>query len=130
MQDRPTYDELLAQVERFLDEEIVPNVEGSRGFHARVAANAIRIVRRELEHEDEQLASEWAGLDELLGSANRPANDAAMRDALRARNTELSERIRNGKADGAVYRQQVVEHVHRTVRDKLAVSNPRWLDGG
>ena len=58
MQDRPTYDELLAAVEYFLDIEIVPNVPGARGFHARVAANAIRIVRRELELEDEQLVAE------------------------------------------------------------------------
>ena len=49
MQDRPTADELLAAIERFLEEEIVPNTPGSRGFHARVAANSIRILRRELE---------------------------------------------------------------------------------
>ena len=72
MQDRPTIDELLAAVEYFLDTEIVPNVPGARGFHGRVAANAIRIVRRELEREDEALAAEWAGLDTLLGPASAP----------------------------------------------------------
>ena len=41
MQDRPTYDELLAAVERFLSQEIVPNTEGARRFHARVAPNAV-----------------------------------------------------------------------------------------
>ncbi|MCH7630069.1 MAG: hypothetical protein IH997_15375 [Proteobacteria bacterium] len=71
MQDRPTYDELLAAVEQFLDTEIVPNVPGSRGFHARVAANAIRIVRRELSNEEERLAAEWSGLDAILGSGDR-----------------------------------------------------------
>ena len=45
MQDRPTYNELLEAIERFMDEEVVPNLEGARGFHARVAANAIRTVR-------------------------------------------------------------------------------------
>ena len=30
MQDRPSYDELLGAVERFLEQEIMPNVEGSR----------------------------------------------------------------------------------------------------
>ncbi len=57
MQDRPTYDELLAAVERFLSQEIVPNTEGARRFHARVAANVLGIVRRELEREEEQLAA-------------------------------------------------------------------------
>ncbi len=71
MQDRPTIDELLAAVENFLDTEIVPNVPGATGFHGRVAANAIRIVRRELEREDAQLAAEWAGLDAILGPLER-----------------------------------------------------------
>ncbi|KKK50539.1 hypothetical protein LCGC14_3124020, partial [marine sediment metagenome] len=53
MQDRPTYDELLAAVERFLSQEIVPNTEGARRFHARVAANVLGIVRRELALEAE-----------------------------------------------------------------------------
>ena len=46
MQDRPSYDELLGAVERFLIEEIMPSVEGSRRFHARVAANVPPIGRR------------------------------------------------------------------------------------
>ncbi len=128
MQDRPTYDELLARVERFLDEEIVPNAEGSRGFHARVAANAIRVVRRELEMEDEHLVSEWASFDALLGEAAAPAGRMPLREALRMRNAELGERIRSGEAEDGRYGERVVEHVRRTVRDKLTVSNPGLLE--
>ncbi len=127
MQDRPTYDELLAAIEGFLDTEIVPNVPGSRGFHARVAANAIRIIRRELELEDEQLAAEWSGLDALVGPAERPATRAALPDALRTRTAALCDRIRAGDADSGAYREQVLAHVRRTVRDKLAVSDPELL---
>src|SRR3990170_2556617 len=79
MQDRPSYDELLGAVERFLNEEIMPSAEGTRRFHARVATNVLRIVRRELEREEEQLAAEWAGLCELLGPAERPAGRRAPR---------------------------------------------------
>ncbi|MEX1253163.1 MAG: DUF6285 domain-containing protein [Dehalococcoidia bacterium] len=125
MQDRPTYDELLAAVERFLDEEIVQNTQGSRGFHARVAANVLRIVRRELSNEDQQLAREWAGLDDLLGAQERPNARAALREALASRNAELCERIRND--DSALDQSNVVAHVRRTVRDKLLVSNPAWV---
>ncbi len=128
MQDRPTYDELLSAVERFLDQEIVPNVEGSRGFHARVAANVIRIVRRELEAEDAHLASEWEGLDGLLGPADRPGDRGQLREALRLRTSELCERIRAGEADRESFAGQVVAHVRETVRAKLAVSNPGWLE--
>ena len=100
MQDRPTYDELLAAVEHFLDAEIVPNVPGSRGFHARVAANAIRIVRRELASEEGQLATEWSGLDGVLGPAERPVNRTELRSALRERNEALCELIRSGTDEG------------------------------
>ena len=128
MQDRPSYDELLAAVEHFLDTEIVPNVPGSRGFHARVAANAIRIVRRELSGEEEHLAAEWSGLDAILGPAERPAGREELRSALRERNEALSALIRDGDADDGETTRNVFEHVQRTVRDKLTVSDPALLE--
>ncbi len=128
MQDRPTYDELLAAVEHFLDTEIVPNVPGSRGFHARVAANAIRIVRRELSNEEEQLAAEWSGLDAVLGQAERPTGREELRSALRERNETLSALIRDGDADDGETARKVFEHVQRTVRDKLTVTDPALLE--
>jgi hypothetical protein len=128
MQDRPTYDELLAAIERFLDDEIVPNTPGSRGFHARVAANAVRTIRRELEATDEQLAAEWAGLDGLLGRAERPDSRPALPDAVASRNAELCERIRAGEADRGPFRERVLAHARRTVEDKLRVSNPALLE--
>jgi len=124
MQDRPTYDELLGFIETFLDEEIVPNVAGSRGFHARVAANAIRIVRRELEGREEALAAEWEGLDGVLGAAERPAGIAALSEAIRGRNAEFCERIRRGEADS----EAVYEHVKATVAAKLRATDPRLLE--
>ena len=128
MQDRPTYDELLAAVEHFLDTEIVPNVPGSRGFHARVAANAIRIIRRELSNEEDQLAAEWSGLDAVLGPAERPAGRKQLRTALLERNEALCTLIRSGNADDGEAARKVLEHVQRTVRDKLTVSDPALLE--
>jgi hypothetical protein len=127
MQDRPTFDELLAAVEHFLDTEIVPNVPGARGFHGRVAANAIRIVRRELEREDEQLAAEWAGLDTLLGPAERPQNRAGLRTALRKRNEALCRLIRDGGADVGEPAAQIRAHARAVVMEKLRVTNPELL---
>ncbi len=127
MQDRPTYDELLSAVERFLDDEIVANIEGARRFHARVAANVLRIVRRELANEEEHLDREWTGLDEILGPAERPPSRAAFLEALTDRNEELCRRIRAGDTDGGPFREGVYAHVRRTVRDKLLVTNPGWL---
>jgi hypothetical protein len=125
MQDRPTFDELLAAVEHFLDEEIVPNVPGSRGFHARVAANAVRIVRRELEMVEEHLRAEWTGLSAILGDQAPPARLGDFRAELRARNETLCQLIRSAPAGELP--PAVAGHVRRTVEDKLRVTNPGLL---
>lgn len=86
MNDRPTAAELLAAVERFLEETAVPGLEGPARFHARVAANVVRIVARELATEDAHLAREWDGLAALLADdAEPPAARAALRRRCAAR---------------------------------------------
>jgi len=127
MQDRPTVPELLQAVIHFLDEEAVPNLTGSRQFYGRVAANALRTVQRELEHEEEQLMEEWERLNQLLATENRPSTRAGLRQALRRRTEDLCRRIRQGDADTGPYRKQVMVHVRETVREKLLVSNPGWI---
>ena len=122
MQDRPSYDELLGAIEGFLDNEIVPNVPGSRGFHARVAANAIRTIRRELKSQEDDLREEWAGLDTLLGPEPLPDTLAGVRDGLRARTEALCARIQTGDSI-----ESVRQHVRVTVENKLRVTNPDLL---
>ncbi len=129
MHDRPTVDELLRGVELLLDEQLIPALEGAPKYNARVATNVIRIVRRELQHEERQLDVEWRGLDHVLGAATRPATTSALREALRARSEELSERIREGDADSGAFRDLVLAQVRDTVHAKLEVSNPGWIDG-
>ncbi|MEW6299356.1 MAG: DUF6285 domain-containing protein [Thermodesulfobacteriota bacterium] len=127
MQDRPTVAELLTAVTRFLDEELVPHLDGSRQFYTRVAANVLRIVLRELESEEGQLAAEWERLNTLLPPAERPATLAGLRAAIRQRTEELCRRIRQGEADAGPYRDRVLAHVRETVREKLLVSHPQWI---
>jgi len=122
--DRPSAAELLAAVERFLEESAVPALEGPAKYHARVAANVVRIVARELATEDEHLASEWDGLAALLGEAPKPSERAALGDAIRARNEELAGRIRAGEADAGAWREALIEHLARVVADKLDVAQP------
>jgi hypothetical protein len=128
MHDRPTVTELLQAVTNFLDEELVPHLSGSRQFYSRVAANVLRMVIRELEQEDAQLAAEWERLNQLLSPAERPGTRAETRAALRQRTEELCHRIQQGDADDEPYRTQVLAHVRETVREKLLVSNPQWLN--
>ncbi|OGP87086.1 MAG: hypothetical protein A2Y95_00150 [Deltaproteobacteria bacterium RBG_13_65_10] len=127
MQDRPTAHELLDAVRRFLEDEVVPHAEGQRAFLARVAANAVRIVAREMALEDEHLVREWEGLDALLGPQPIPEAREARRLALARRSAVLCERIHAGEADTDPWRSQVLAHVQKTLRDKLAVSEPGWI---
>ncbi len=47
---RPTAAELVAAVAEFLEGDVRANTTGAVNFHALVAANALRIVERELTH--------------------------------------------------------------------------------
>lgn len=127
MHDRPTVDELLRAVELLLDEQLVPTLDGSRKYNARVAANVIRTVRRELQNEERQLDAEWRGLDVLLGPAERPSTLLATKEQLIERNRELADRIREGDADNGRFRELTFAHVRDTVHAKLEVSDPGWV---
>ena len=125
MNDRPTAVELLRAVEAFLEDEVVGALQGPARFHARVAANVVAIVARELETEDAHGAAEWERLGRLLGEAGPPpAARAALREGLRARNQVLVERIRAGQADTGLFRAAVLAHLRASVDEKLAVSRP------
>jgi hypothetical protein len=125
MNDRPTATELLRAVERFLERDVVPALQGPGRFHARVAANVVAIVAREIETEEEHLAAEWERLGAVLGgSGERPASREALRDEVRARSETLVARIRSGEADRGPWREQVVAHLRQTVADKLEVARP------
>ena len=130
MHDRPTVDELLRALEVLLDEQFVPQLEGAHKYNSRVASNVVKIVRRELQNDERQIDAEWRGLDIVLGAMPRSSTLAATKDALRDRNAELSERIREGDADVGEFRELVLAHVRDTVHAKLEVSDPGWLGGG
>lgn len=132
MNDRPDATELLRAVERFLERDVVPATQGVVQFHARVAANVVAIVARELETEDAHAAAEWSGLGSLLGDAPSPApaEREARRAALNARNARLVERIRAGDADSGPWREAVLAHLAQAVAAKLEVARPPRQRGG
>ena len=128
MQDRPTAVELLDAVRGFVERAVIPALDGTARFHARVAANVLAIVARELQLADGHLAAEWQRLDALLGAAPLPAESAERRAALRQRTVELCDRIRAGEADDGPFRAALLAHLAATVREKLAIANPKLLE--
>ena len=103
MQDRPSVSELLRAVREFLEDDLVPALEGRRRFHALVAANVLAIVERELDGEEEQLARQWDRLAALfqLDPAIRPGAPSALRPAIR------DSRRASSSASAAARRTQV-----------------------
>jgi len=129
--DDPAAPDLLRSVERFLERDVVPALEGVAKFHARVAANVVAMVAREIETEAEHLAGEWTRLAALLGEEGAlPAGREERRAALRRRNEALVGRIRAGDADAGAFRRQLLAHLRQTVADKMAVSKPPRQRGG
>jgi hypothetical protein len=128
MQDRPSALELLAAVRAFLEDDVVPVLEGRRRFHALVAANVLGVVERELTGEDAQLRAEWTRLSALLGAPGTAPDDReTLRGGVRDMTTSLSARIRAGDADTGELAARVRAHLTQTTLEKLAVANPRLL---
>lgn len=130
MQDRPTLDELLEAVAGYLRDDVMANTTGRTNFHGRVAMNVVEMVRREIATIEDHFAREWDGLDHLLGVAPMPPHLGGVRAALLERNRELSEAIREGRADSGQWRLDVMNHLRRTIHDKLLVSNPALAADG
>ena len=114
MDDRPSAAELVAAVRDFLEKTARPALSGHAAFHARVAANALALVERELLRGPEQDHAERARLRALLG-----------RDGdLDALNRELCRRIRSG--DLGPDTPGLLAHLRETTLAKLAVDQPRY----
>jgi hypothetical protein len=109
--DIPSAAELLDAVRGFLESDVLPATEGRVRFHARVAANVVAMVAREL----------------ALGPALAAAHVARLQALGVATDAELAAAIRSGALDDRA--DEVRDAVRATVADKLAVANPGYLSG-
>jgi aminoglycoside phosphotransferase (APT) family kinase protein len=99
---RPTAVELLEAVRGFLRDDVMPGTDGRLSFHARVAANVIAIVEREL----------------LAAGQAPPVPFGAADDA------ELAALVRAGSLDDRL--DEVAAALVPRVGTKLAIANPRY----
>jgi Domain of unknown function (DUF6285) len=118
MQDRPAPEELLEAVAAFLRERVVVAgaADGAAAFHARVAANALDIARRQMALEPASRQREHAALVKLLGA------DAG-HDVARL-NRMLCERIASGTMDLGT--PGLAACLWQITLDKLAVDQPSY----
>ena len=107
--DVPSAQQLVEAVREWLERDVMPGTSGRMQFNARVAANVLAMVERELEVAPQQSAAHAARLAEF-----ECADDA-----------ELARRIRGGELDHRL--AEVRAAVYASVLDKLAVANPKYL---
>lgn len=117
--DRPTAAELVDAVTEFLERDLQPALEGRLAFHTRVAVNALRIVRREMDLGPELDATRRTGLRALLGE---PA--AAAETSARELELELVRQIRTGALDER--RPELMAYLRATLRLQLDIVHPGY----
>lgn len=128
MQQPPTAAELLATVVQVLDDEVVPALEGPVQHHARVAANLVAIVERELRLGGDAATREHATIAALLGiDVDDDVDDAHDHDGageLAALRERLAAELRGGMADDDSANESVWRTLMAIVRDDLTIAKP------
>lgn len=104
----PSAIELIAAVREFLQDQVMPATDGQLSFHARVAANVLSTVERELAAAG---ADEWA--------------TARLRSVGAGTESELREVVR--RAPSLEDLGDVIDVLQDLTRARLTVSNPGYL---
>ncbi|MEH3140506.1 MAG: DUF6285 domain-containing protein [Mycobacterium kyogaense] len=109
MTARPTAAELVAAVAMFLETDVRAACDGQVGFHARVAANVLRTVERE-----------------LLSATGSSVKDAMVALGV-ADEAELAAAIRTGDLDDRA--DDVLSCLRLLVTHRLSIDHPGYADG-
>lgn len=113
---RPDAARLIEAAVAYLENELMPALDGYHRFQTRVSANALRMAARELRLGTAQAVAERARLAALLGRDGDTETLSA----------ELAQQIRDGayRGDDAALRA----HLRDTLQEALRINNPKWLD--
>lgn len=108
--DSPDARGLVEAVRDFLADDLGPRAEGRDRWYLRIAANALTIAARELEH----------------GSADAAAHATRLEALGVADDRGLARAVRTGELDDR--RAELTRALWATTLDKLAVANPTYRD--
>jgi hypothetical protein len=114
MMDQPSILEIVEVVRTFIEQRAMPELKGHTAFHARVAANALGIVARQLAQGEEAAAVEREGLIALLGHDGD----------LEALNREFCSKIRSGAI--TLETPGFADHLIKTTKDKVRIDQPTY----
>ena len=108
--DAPTSVQMVEAVREWLENDVMPAVQGRLNFHARVAINMLAMVEREA----------------ALGEQQRVDHEQRLKRIGAADDFELARRIKDGEFDDSL--QDVMMVLKDSIRDKLLVANPKYLN--
>jgi hypothetical protein len=114
MQDQPTPSEVIGAVAAFLKTIVADQTTGATSFQARVAANALEMMRRQLDLAPAADAAEHERLRAILKT------DGTLADL----NAVLARRIETGELD--LSSPGLADHLWATTMAKLAVDQPTY----
>jgi hypothetical protein len=114
MLDQPHGADILAAVSRLLRDTLMPRLPPEMVFQARVAANALDLVAREITFGKTVEQEALARLRALLG------RDGSLPEL----ESELSLRIRNGELD--LRSEGLAQHLWQTTLAKMKIDQPNY----
>lgn len=114
MLDQPHGADILAAVSRLLRDTLMPRLPPDAVFQARVAANAIDLVAREIRFGEIVEREALKRLQLLL------SRDGSLQEL----ETELSLRIRNGELE--LQSEGLAEHLWQTTLAKMKIDQPNY----
>ena len=110
----PSAATLLQAAASYLDEDLLPTLDGYHRFQTRVVIHVLRTVVLEIALAPAHDRAETIRLAALLqhgGDADAP-------------NAELGRAIADGRM--ALDDPELLAHLRQTLRDALAINNPKW----
>ncbi|MBQ1540701.1 MAG: protein kinase [Caulobacteraceae bacterium] len=110
----PTALELIDAVARFIEERAAPALKDRDAFHARVAVNALGVVRRELEA---GAAAEAAARERLRGLLGRDGDFETL-------NAALCDGLRAGEI--ALDHPGLMDHLKRSAAEQVGIDQPGY----
>lgn len=114
-QSFPDAKTLLVAATKYMEDELMPTLDGYHRFKVRVTINVLNTIRRELEMREGQSKAEHERLVAILGHEGN----------VETMSRELAERIRAG--DFSLDDERLRTHIKQSLSDALSIANPKWL---
>lgn len=128
MQDRPSAAELLATIGEYLDQDVLPLMQGNLRYHTLVAANLVAILGREVQAGTGPARREQAELTALLGEpgGGAPAGEEDLDASLLHLHGALQQRLLGAELPDRAFLLTARDALERATLDKLAVNKPGY----